>query len=119
VRIINWPIHRLIVSYCGSIYTRFWTGLAITDPTSGFKCFHRRVLQAIDMEKVYSNGYVFQIEMDLYAWKLGFKLGEVPIIFTERQLGASKMSSSIVTEAIWRIPFLGVQGRLGFLSRRK
>jgi dolichol-phosphate mannosyltransferase len=119
VRIINWPIHRLIISFCGSIYTRVWTGLPITDPTSGFKCFRRRVLEAIDRNKVYSNGYVFQIEMDLYAWKLGFKVGEAPIIFTERQLGSSKMNASIVLEAIWRIPFLAVQARLGFLSRRK
>lgn len=118
IRIINWPIQRLIISFCGSVYTRVWTGLSITDPTSGFKCFRRKVLEAIDPAKVLSNGYVFQIEMDLYAWKLGFKLADVPIIFTERQLGHSKMNISIVTEAMWRIPSLGLQARLGLLSRR-
>jgi len=118
IRIINWPIQRLIISFLGSFYTRVCTGMPIMDPTSGFKCFRRAVLEAIDRSKVYSNGYVFQIEMDLYAWRLGFKLAEVPIVFTERQLGASKMSSAIVTEAMWRIPFLGLQARLGFLSRR-
>lgn len=119
IRIINWPISRLIISFCGSIYTRFWTGLPVTDPTSGFKCFRSHVLKAIDLDQVYSNGYVFQIEMDLYSWKLGFKVAEVPIVFTERQLGKSKMSAAIVQEAIWRIPLLGIQGRLGLLSRRK
>ena len=118
VRIINWPIRRLIISYCGSIYTRFWTSLPVTDPTSGFKCFRRPVLQAIDMGKVYSNGYVFQIEMDLYAWKLGFRLAELPIVFTERQLGKSKMSTRIVREAMWRIPYLAMQAHLGLLSRK-
>jgi dolichol-phosphate mannosyltransferase len=118
IRIINWPLQRLIISYCGSIYSRFWTGLPVTDPTSGFKCFHRSVLEAIDLSRVRSNGYVFQVEMDLYAWKLGFKLGEAPIVFTERQLGKSKMSARIVQEAIWRIPLLGIKTKLGRIPRR-
>ena len=119
IRIMNWPIHRLFISFYGSIYTRFWTGLPLTDPTSGFKCFRREVLEAVDLSRVRSNGYVFQIEMDLYAYKLGFKLAEVPIIFTERQLGKSKMSPSIVSEAIWRVPLLGIRGRLGLLSTKR
>ncbi|MBV9464300.1 MAG: hypothetical protein JO317_08740 [Verrucomicrobiae bacterium] len=115
MRIINWPIQRLIISFLGSVYTRFWTGLPLSDPTSGFKCFNRRVLESLDLKKVRSNGYVFQIEMDLYAWRKGFKLSEVPIIFTERHLGKSKMNLSIVREAIWRVTALGLKGRAGAL----
>lgn len=119
VRIINWPIQRLLISFCGSMYTRFWTGIPLTDPTSGFKCFRRRVLCAIDLDRVRSNGYAFQIEMDLHAWRHGFKLVEVPIVFTERRLGHSKMNRAIVREAIWRVPLDGLRGRLGLLGRRR
>lgn len=103
VTIVNWPINRLLLSYFANVYARFVTGLPIWDGTGGFKCFRREVLQAIDFNKVRSNGYAFQIEMSFRAWKKGFRIVEVPIVFVDRTEGTSKMSKSIVREAIWMV----------------
>ncbi len=100
IRIINWPLSRLILSKAASLYVRSITGMPFTDPTGGYKCFHRRVLEAIDLERIKSNGYSFQIEMTHTAWKLGFRIEEVPIIFEDRRSGHSKMNSAIVREAL-------------------
>lgn len=115
VRVINWPLSRLILSYGAGIYTRFITRLPVTDVTAGFKCYHRRVLEAIDLHKVKSNGYSFQIEMKYRAWRKGFRLMEVPIVFTERTEGQSKMSKKIVWEAInkvWELRLRDIAHRL-------
>ncbi len=103
VRVINWPLPRLILSYGAGIYTRVITRMPVKDATSGYKCFHRRVLEAIDFENVHSNGYSFQIEMSYRAWRRGFRLKEVPIVFTERSEGQSKMSRAIVREAAFKV----------------
>ena len=115
VNVINWPLQRLLLSYGASIYTRTITGLPIKDPTGGFKCFRRRVLEAIDLDRVHSNGYSFQIEMTFRAWLKDFKVKEIPIIFTERADGKSKMSSKIVREAMWMVWRLKIQSLLGKL----
>ena len=108
VRVMNWPLSRLILSYGAGIYTRSITRLPVFDVTAGFKCYHRRVLQALDLTRVKSNGYSFQIEMKYKAWCKGFRLAEVPIVFTERTEGQSKMSKKIVWEAmrkVWELRF--------------
>jgi len=115
VRVINWPIRRLILSYSANLYTRIITGMPLKDATGGFKCFSRKVLEAIDLDKVHSNGYSFQIEMNFKAWAKGFKICEHPIIFMDRQSGVSKMSKKIVYEAVfmvWRLKFRKIFGRL-------
>jgi len=103
VNVINWPMSRLLLSYYANKYAHWVTGLPLTDATSGFKCFRREVLEAIDFDKVGSTGYSFQIEMDFRAWKKGFTLVEVPIVFTDRREGETKMSGAIVREAVWRV----------------
>jgi len=103
IRVINWPLNRLILSKGASLYVRLITGMPFMDPTGGFKCFRRRVLEAIDMESIRSNGYSFQIEMTHTAWLQGFQIQEVPITFEERREGQSKMSSGIVFEALWMV----------------
>lgn len=103
VRVINWPLSRLILSYGAGIYTRLISRLPVRDATSGYKCFRRGVLEAIDFAKIRSNGYSFQIEMSYHAWRLGFRLREVPIVFTERTEGQSKMSRAIVREAALKV----------------
>ena len=115
IRIINWPLGRLALSKFAVLYTRFWTRLPLTDPTSGFKCFRRKVLETLDLDRIRSNGYAFQIEMDFYAWKKGFRLAEIPIVFTDRHHGSSKMEGAIVREAVWLVPRLGL---LSFFSSR-
>lgn len=115
VRIINWPLSRLILSYGASVYTRVITRMPIFDVTAGFKCFHRRVLESIDLDRVRSNGYSFQVEMHYRAWRKGFRIVEVPIIFTERAEGQSKMSRAIMREAamkVWELRFRDIMGRL-------
>ena len=115
VRVINWPLGRLVLSYGAGVYTRLITGLPVFDVTAGFKCFHRRVLEAIDFEHVRSNGYSFQVEMSYRAWKKGYRLHEVPIVFTERTEGQSKMSRAIVLEAalkVWELRLRDVAGTL-------
>ncbi|NUN92925.1 MAG: polyprenol monophosphomannose synthase [Verrucomicrobiae bacterium] len=106
IRIINWPLRRLILSRFASAYTRFWTGLPLTDPTSGFKCFRREALAALDLGRIRSNGYAFQIEVSYYLWRKGFRLAEVPIVFTDRHQGVSKMNPRIVREAALLVPML-------------
>ena len=103
VRVINWPLSRLFLSYGAGIYTRAITRLPIRDVTSGFKCYHRRVLETVRLDRVKSNGYSFQIEMKYRAWRQGFRLVEVPIVFIERTEGQSKMSKAIVREAAWKV----------------
>ena len=106
VSVVNWPIRRLILSYCASVYTRIITGLRLYDCTSGFKCFRRAVLETIDLQTIRSDGYSFQIEMNYRCMERGFRLGEVPIIFIDRHAGSSKMSKRIVREAIimvWKL----------------
>ena len=115
VRVIDWPLSRLILSYGAGIYTRAITRLPVKDVTAGFKCYHRRVLEDIDLSRVKSNGYSFQVEMKYRAWRRGFRLVEVPIVFTERTEGQSKMSKAIVREAaykVWEIRFRDLFGKL-------
>jgi dolichol-phosphate mannosyltransferase len=115
VNVINWPISRLLLSLGANEYARRVTGLPLTDSTGGFKCFRRRVLEAIDFEKVRSNGYSFQIEMSFRAWKQGFRLVEIPIVFTDRVEGQSKMDKRIVREAIWMVWWLRLKWMIGQL----
>jgi len=103
IRIINWPLSRLIMSQGAGTYARLVTGMPFSDPTGGYKCFRRNVLEAIDLERIKSNGYSFQIEMTYMAWKLGFRITEIPIIFEDRRSGHSKMNSSIIREALWMV----------------
>ncbi len=115
ISIVNWPLSRLILSYCANLYARFITGLPIKDTTAGFKCIHRKVLEALNLDKISSNGYAFQIEIHFRAWKAGFSLKEVSIIFREREEGVSKMSRSIVREAVWRVWSLKFKSLVGSL----
>jgi dolichol-phosphate mannosyltransferase len=115
VNVINWPISRLLLSLGANEYARRVTGLPLTDSTGGFKCFRRRVLEAIDFEKVKSNGYSFQIEMSFRTWKQGFRLVEIPIVFTDRVEGQSKMDKRIVREAIWMVWWLRLKAMAGQL----
>lgn len=103
VNVVNWPLSRVIMSYCASIYVRFVTGMNIKDTTAGFKCYRREVLESIRPELIRSVGYAFQIEMKFNAWRLGYKIVEIPIIFTDRRLGTSKMSGGIFNEALWGV----------------
>ncbi len=103
VRVMNWPLLRLAISYGAGVYTRAITRLPLMDVTAGFKCFHRRVLESISLHRVRSNGYSFQVEMNYRAWRSGFRLVEVPIVFTERTEGQSKMSKAIVREAAYKV----------------
>ena len=113
VTVVNWPMGRLVLSYCANIYARWLTGLRIWDLTGGFKCFRRRVLEAIDLSQVRSNGYAFQIEMSVRAWRKGFTLKEIPIVFVDRTEGQSKMNRSIVREAVWMVPRLRLMTLFG------
>jgi dolichol-phosphate mannosyltransferase len=115
VNVINWPMRRLILSYLANFYTRFITGLPVHDATGGYKCFRREVLEAINLDKVKSNGYAFQIEMTFKAWKRGFRIKEISIIFLERSKGKSKMSKKIVREAILMVWKLRLRSTLGIL----
>jgi dolichol-phosphate mannosyltransferase len=112
--VTEWGPVRRLISRGGSVYSRLVLGLAVRDLTGGFKCFRREVLEAIDLDSVRSRGYAFQVEMTYRAIRSGFRVVEVPIVFRERRIGASKMSRGIVAEAIWRVPAL----RLG-AGRRK
>jgi len=113
VTVVNWPIARLMLSYWANVYARWVTGLRIWDLTGGFKCFRTKVLQAIDLSQVRSNGYAFQIEMSVRAWRKGFRLAEVPIVFVDRTEGQSKMNRRIVREAIWIVPRLRLMAWFG------
>lgn len=115
ISIVNWPLSRLILSYGANMYARLITGLPVYDTTAGFKCIHRRVLEKVDIHKIRSNGYAFQIEIHFRAWKAGFTLKEVSIIFREREEGVSKMSRAIMREAVWRVWSLKIRSILGTL----
>jgi dolichol-phosphate mannosyltransferase len=113
VTVVNWPMGRLMLSYLANIYARWFTGLRIWDLTGGFKCFRRRVLETIDLSQVVSNGYAFQIEMSVRAWRKGFRLREIPIVFVDRTEGQSKMNRAIVREAVWKVPRLRLMAWFG------
>jgi dolichol-phosphate mannosyltransferase len=115
VTVVNWPMTRLLLSYFANVYARVVTGLPLWDSTGGFKCYRRAVLEAVPLDRIRSNGYSFQIEMSFRAWKKRFRLKEIPITFTDRSLGQSKMSRAIVYEAVWmvwRLRFASLLGRL-------
>lgn len=115
IRIINWPFRRLLLSYGAGIYTRMITGMPILDTTGGFKCFRRSTLEKINLDRIISNGYSFQLELNYKVWSKGLKVVEHPIIFTERRDGQSKMGGGIIVEAIfavWRLRFAKMMGKL-------
>jgi dolichol-phosphate mannosyltransferase len=115
VTVVNWPIKRLILSYSANVYSRVITGMRVKDLTGGFKCFRRRVLESIDWSRVRSDGYAFQIEITFKAWRKGFRIREIPIMFVDRKAGESKMSRRIVYEAawmVWRLRLLDLIGAL-------
>lgn len=115
VTVVNWPVGRLLLSYAANVYARVITGLRLFDSTAGFKCFRREVLQAVDLDAVKSSGYAFQIEMNFRAWKKGFRIVEIPIVFVDRTEGESKMSKKIVREAVWmvwRLRWWSIRGRV-------
>lgn len=115
VSVVNWPIARLMLSYFANVYARAVTGLPVWDSTGGFKCFRRKVLESLDFQRVHSNGYAFQIEMSFRAWKKGFKIAEIPIVFVDRTEGTSKMSHAIVREAVWMVWWLRLKSMFGQL----
>ncbi|MDD4191289.1 MAG: polyprenol monophosphomannose synthase [Mangrovibacterium sp.] len=116
INVINWPLGRVLMSYFASVYVRLITRMKIMDTTAGFKCYRRKVLETLDLDDIRLKGYGFQIEMKFTAWKHGFRLVEVPIIFTERREGSSKMSGGIFNEALWGI--LKMKGRSWFKTYR-
>lgn len=109
VNVVNWPMSRVLLSFFASKYVKFITGMPIKDTTAGFKCYRRRVLETIDLDRIRFKGYAFQIEMKFTAWKIGFKIEEVPIVFTDRKLGQSKMRGKIVYEAFWGVITLKIK----------
>ena len=120
VNVVNWSIGRVLMSYYGSAYVRIVTGMKIMDTTAGFKCYTRKVLKAIDFDKIKMKGYGFQIEMKFTVWKMGFKIKEVPIIFTDRKEGNSKMSTNIFGEAVWgviKLKFRSIFNKRSFLKK--
>jgi dolichol-phosphate mannosyltransferase len=115
VTVVNWPLSRLILSYAANVYVRKITGLDLWDTTGGFKCFRRRALEAVRLDRVRSDGYAFQIEMSFKVWKKGLKIREIPIMFVDRRAGISKMNRRIIWEAlgmVWRLRFTSLFGRL-------
>lgn len=112
IRVLNWPMSRLLLSTCAAKFVRLVTGLPVSDPTGGFKCFRREVLAAMDLERIRSNGYSFQIEMTHSAWMKGFRIREIPIVFEERRAGYSKMSKDIAVEAFFMV--FKLAARCGF-----
>jgi len=118
VNVVNWPMGRVLMSYFASKYVRFITGMKIADTTAGFKCYSRSVLEAIELDKIKFKGYAFQIEMKFTAWKSGFTIEEVPIIFTDRKAGASKMSGGIFNEAFWGVLQLKLKSYFKHYNRK-
>ncbi len=115
INVVNWPLSRLILSYGAAKYVRIITGMRIKDPTGGFKCFRREVLEAIDLDNILSDGYSFQIEINYRTWLNGFRIKEIPIVFTDRRSGQSKMSKKIIREAIfvvWKLLFHHITGKI-------
>ncbi len=115
VNVVNWPMSRLILSYLASFYVKVITGMKIDDPTGGFKCFRRSILEKIDLDSIISDGYSFQVEMNYRVYHRGYRVKEIPIIFYERRDGKSKMSKNIVIEAIWKVWRLRLMAILGKL----
>ncbi len=115
INVVNWPLSRLILSKMASIYTRFVTGMPVSDPTSGFKCFRREALEAIDLGRINSQGYSFQIEMNFRIWKKGLAIREVPIVFVDRSVGRSKMTKKNIREAIRIVWWLKIKSIAGIL----
>jgi dolichol-phosphate mannosyltransferase len=113
VNVVNWPMRRLMLSYGASYYTRAITGMPIKDPTGGFKCFRRRVLESLDLNRIQSDGYSFQIEVSFKVWRKKFRIKEIPIVFVDRHSGTSKMNRRIVFEAVWMVWWLKIQSILG------
>jgi dolichol-phosphate mannosyltransferase len=113
--VANWPLRRLLLSYYANMYARTITGIKVQDATGGFKCFRRKVLEAIDLDDIRSNGYAFQIEMNFRAWRKGFSIKEIPIVFVDRHAGTSKMSKAIMREAVgmvWMLKWRAIKGEL-------
>lgn len=119
VNVVNWPMGRVLMSYYASSYVRIITRMKVRDTTAGFKCYRRKVLETINLDKVRFMGYAFQIEMKFTAWKLGFNIREIPIIFTDRTLGVSKMSKGIFKEAVFGVIKLRVDSILGRIKPNK
>lgn len=117
VNVVNWPMGRVLMSYFASVYVRLVTGMKIMDTTAGFKCYTRKVLETIELDKIRLKGYGFQIEMKFTTWKFGFRIEEVPIIFTDRKQGTSKMSGGIFNEAVWGV--IGMKIRSWFRSYKR
>jgi dolichol-phosphate mannosyltransferase len=115
ITVMNWPLRRLALSVGANVYTRVITGMPLKDATGGFKCFRREVLEALPLDRIKSDGYSFQIEMNYHAWKRNFRIVEIPIVFVDRQQGASKMSRRIIYEAVflvWKLRFASIFGTL-------
>lgn len=115
VTVVNWPLSRLILSYSANVYTRIITGLPVADATGGFKCFRRRALEGVALDRVRTEGYGFQIEMSFRCWRKGFRIKEIPIMFVDRRAGVSKMNKKIIVEAawlVWKLRFLDLVGQL-------
>lgn len=115
VNVVNWPMKRLMLSYSANIYTRLITGMPVHDATAGFKCYKRKVLESIDLDAIRSNGYAFQIETNFLAWKKGFVIKEMPIVFVDRRVGVSKMNKKIVYEAafmVWKLKARSILNKL-------
>lgn len=115
VTVVNWPLSRLILSYGANLYTRLITWMPLKDATGGFKCFRRRTLEAVDLSRVHSDGYGFQIEMNYKVWRRGLRVKEIPILFVDRRVGISKMNRRIIWEAmwlVWKLRFQALTGRL-------
>ena len=114
VTVVNWPLSRLILSYGANLYTRLITGMPIKDATGGFKCFRRTTLERVDLDRVHSDGYGFQIEMNFKVWRQGMRIKEIPILFVDRRVGISKMNRRIIWEAmwlVWKLRIFDVVGR--------
>ncbi len=115
VNVVNWPLRRLLLSYCANVYARLVTGMPVRDLTSGFKCFRREVLESLDLTRISSEGYAFQVEIPFRVWKKGFVLREIPIVFTDRTCASTKMDSRVIVEAVWivwKMRLLALAGKL-------
>jgi dolichol-phosphate mannosyltransferase len=115
VNVVNWPMKRLLISYCGNFMARLISGIPVRDCTAGFKCFRRKVLETIRLDKIDSSGYSFQIEVNYLAWKNKFRITEIPIVFTDRKRGVSKMSTKIIREALillWKLRLASTFSRI-------
>ena len=109
INVVNWPMSRLLLSYGASLYTRLITGMPVKDPTAGFKCFRREVLESLDLSRIQSDGYSFQIEVSFKVWRKKYRILEIPIVFVDRHSGTSKMNRRIVFEAVWMVWWLKLQ----------